>query len=156
MRCCRPLSEDSERKAGREITRFIRHWWSSCARKMLILGAGGDADGLLLRAVLEIIQLVRGARGVPAVTIAELGSQRRTRAQTFPASSGGSCPYTFDQTRACSRDKCQNGGTPHSSSCSCRSGYQRTCCEGGNSLCTDFPPPLGIKSGEETSVNRRR
>ena len=43
---------------------------------MLILGAGGDADGPLLRAVLGIVQLVRGARGVPAVTSAGLVDHR--------------------------------------------------------------------------------
>ncbi|CAH3191483.1 unnamed protein product [Porites evermanni] len=58
------------------------------------------------------------------------GTQRRTRPQVSPASCGGSCPYTFSDNRACNRDNCQNGGTPHSSGCSCRPGYKGTCCEG--------------------------
>ena len=59
------------------------------------------------------------------------GSQKRTRRQTSPAACGGSCPYHFTETRACNRDKCKYGGTPHSSGCSCRAGYRGTCCEGG-------------------------
>ena len=59
------------------------------------------------------------------------GTQRRTRPQVSPASCGGSCPYTFSDNRACNRDNCRNGGTPHSSGCSCRPGYKGTCCEGG-------------------------
>ena len=59
------------------------------------------------------------------------GTQRRTRPQTSPASCGGSCPYTFGDTRACNRDKCKNGGTPRSSGCSCRPGFRGTCCDGG-------------------------
>ena len=65
------------------------------------------------------------------------GSQRRTRSKTSPPSCGGSCPYHFQETRACNRDKCQNGGTPHSSGCNCRPGYQGTCCEGGKCVGKD-------------------
>ena len=61
------------------------------------------------------------------------GTQTRTRQQTQAASCGGSCPYIFSETRACNRDHCQNGGTPHSSGCSCSSGYHGTCCEQGES-----------------------
>ena len=59
------------------------------------------------------------------------GTQTRTRQQTQAASCGGSCPYSFSETRACNRDSCQNGGTPLSSGCSCKAGYHGTCCEYG-------------------------
>ena len=59
------------------------------------------------------------------------GTQRRTRQQVRPASCGGSCPYHFVETQACNRDNCQNGGTPQSGRCSCRTGYGGTCCEQG-------------------------
>ena len=51
---------------------------------MLIPGAGGDADELLLRAVLEIVQLVRGARGVHAVTSAGLVDHREGQEHRIP------------------------------------------------------------------------
>lgn len=51
------------------------------------------------------------------------GTRERTRQQTRVASCGGTCPYELRQTEACNRDSCQNGGTPHSSGCSCRTGY---------------------------------
>ena len=51
---------------------------------MLILGAGGDADGPLLRAELGIVQLVRGARGVPAVTSAGLVDHREGQEHRLP------------------------------------------------------------------------
>ena len=47
------------------------------------------------------------------------GTQTRTRRQTRVASCGGRCPFSLRQTRACNRDTCQNGGTPHSRGCSC-------------------------------------
>ena len=104
---------------------------------MLIFGAEGDADGLLLRAVLEIVQLVRGALGVPAVTSAGLVDHRlKDKSTDFPFVVWRKLSVHFQSN---SRVQCQNGGTPHSSGCSCRSGYQGTCCEGGNSLCTDVP-----------------
>ncbi len=62
------------------------------------------------------------------------GTQVRTRQQLQAASCGGTCPYNLRETRACNRDNCQNGGTPHSSGCSCRAGYGGTCCEQGGSI----------------------
>ena len=62
------------------------------------------------------------------------GVQRRSRSQTSAAVCGGTCPYHLSETRACNRNNCQNGGTPHSSGCSCRAGYRGTCCEGGTFL----------------------
>ena len=61
------------------------------------------------------------------------GTQSRTRQQVQAASCGGTCPYHLRETRACNRDNCRNGGTPHSSGCSCRAGYRGTCCEQGES-----------------------
>ena len=61
------------------------------------------------------------------------GTQSRTRQQGQAASCGGTCPYHLRETRACNRDNCRNGGTPHSSGCSCRAGYRGTCCEQGES-----------------------
>ena len=49
------------------------------------------------------------------------GTQARTRQQTHAASCGGTCPYHLRETQACNRDGCQNGGTPNSNGCSCRS-----------------------------------
>ena len=73
------------------------------------------------------------------------GSQRRARSITVSASCGGSCPYHLSERRACNRANCRNGGTPHSRSCSCRPGYQGTCCERGKILPTFsprfLPPP---------------
>ena len=63
------------------------------------------------------------------------GTQRRTRSKTSPAACGGSCPYHLTETRACNRNSCKNGGTPHSRGCSCRAGYKGTCCEGGMCVC---------------------
>jgi len=69
------------------------------------------------------------------------GTQSRTRQQVQAASCGGTCPYNLRETRACNRDSCRNGGTPHSSGCSCRAGYRGTCCEQGesrpSSVCTE-------------------
>ena len=59
------------------------------------------------------------------------GTQIRTRQLVHAASCGGTCPYSLSETRACNRNSCQNGGTPHSSGCSCRSGFRGTCCEDG-------------------------
>ena len=61
------------------------------------------------------------------------GKQTRTRQVLRPASCGGSCPYSLSGTRACNRDNCRNGGTPHIGGCSCRAGYGGTCCEQGES-----------------------
>ena len=67
------------------------------------------------------------------------GEQSRTRQQVQAASCGGTCPYSLRETRACNRNNCQNGGTPQSSGCRCRSGFRGTCCEYGEfrlrSLC---------------------
>ena len=66
------------------------------------------------------------------------GTQRRTRWKTQTASCGGTeCFYSPQQTRACNRDTCQNGGTPRSSGCSCRPGYWGTCCDQGE--CMSLP-----------------
>lgn len=62
------------------------------------------------------------------------GVQHRTRTVTQAASCGGSCPYSMDQTDTCNRDGCQYGGTPHSSGCSCRTGYGGTCCGQGKPM----------------------
>ena len=62
------------------------------------------------------------------------GVQRRTRLPTSVAVCGGTCPYHLSETCACNRNNCQNGGSPHSSGCSCRAGYRGTCCEGGTFL----------------------
>ena len=59
------------------------------------------------------------------------GTQARTRQQMRAASCGGTCPYHLRETQACNRDGCQNGGTPNSNGCSCRSGYRGTRCEYG-------------------------
>ena len=61
------------------------------------------------------------------------GTQTRTRQQIQAASCGGTCPYNTYESQACNRDNCRNGGTPHSSGCSCRTGYGGTCCEQGRS-----------------------
>ena len=61
------------------------------------------------------------------------GTKTRTRQQTQAASCGSTCPYNFQETQACNRDNCQNGGTPYISGCSCRAGYNGMCCEQGAS-----------------------
>lgn len=65
------------------------------------------------------------------------GTQTQTRRLTRAASCGGRCPFSLRQTRACNRDTCQNGGTPHSRGCSCRPGYGGTCCNQGE--CMSLP-----------------
>ena len=62
------------------------------------------------------------------------GTQQRTRAVTQAASCGGSRPYSLRQTQACNRDGCQYGSSPHSSGCSCRTGYGGTCCAQGKPM----------------------
>ena len=62
------------------------------------------------------------------------GTQHRTRTVTQAASCGGSCPYSLRQTQACNRDGCHYGSTPHSSGCSCRTGYGGTCCGQGKPM----------------------
>ncbi|XP_078343057.1 uncharacterized protein LOC144628816 [Oculina patagonica] len=57
------------------------------------------------------------------------GTYTRKRTITVAASCGGPCPFPLSQTRPCNRGKCQNAGTPTSKGCSCRPGYQGTCCE---------------------------
>ena len=59
------------------------------------------------------------------------GTQQRTRPKTRTEAHGGSCSYHFTETRACNRGNCDNGGTPHSTGCSCRTGYRGTCCTQG-------------------------
>lgn len=75
------------------------------------------------------------------------GTRERTRQQTRVASCGGTCPYELRQTEACNRDSCQNGGTPYSSGCSCRTGYGGTCC--GQSEC------ISLKRSISFSVRRQ-
>ena len=62
------------------------------------------------------------------------GTQVRTRQQTRAPSCGGTCHENLRETRACNRDSCQNGGTPHSSGCNCRTGYVGTCCAQGECI----------------------
>ena len=57
------------------------------------------------------------------------GTQFRTRRKTQSEACGGSCPYTFRETRACNRH-CPNGGTPRGAGCACRVGFSGTCCDG--------------------------
>ena len=61
------------------------------------------------------------------------GTQNRRRQKTSSAQCGGQCPYHLVVTRPCNRDNCHNGGTPNSGGCSCRLGYEGTCCEKGES-----------------------
>jgi len=61
------------------------------------------------------------------------GEQTRTRQLLQAASCGGFCSYNMYESRACNRDNCQNGGTPHRGGCSCRAGYGGTCCDQGES-----------------------
>ncbi len=58
------------------------------------------------------------------------GTQTRTRGITRPARCGGSCRYTFRQTRSCNT-RCPNGGTPAPGRCICKTGYSGRCCTGG-------------------------
>ena len=73
------------------------------------------------------------------------GTQNRTRQKTFSAQCGGQCPYQLVVTRSCNRGNCHNGGTPNSGGCSCRLGYEGTCCEKGESFLKNF-----AYSGSET------
>ncbi|XP_078371013.1 uncharacterized protein LOC144654681 isoform X2 [Oculina patagonica] len=57
------------------------------------------------------------------------GTQTRTRGITRPARCGGSCRYTFRQTRSCNT-RCPNGGTPAPGRCICKTGYSGRCCTG--------------------------
>ena len=66
------------------------------------------------------------------------GTQTRTQQQVQAASCSGTCPYNTYESRVCNRDNCRNGGTPHSSGCSCRAGYRGTCCEQGESWLNGF------------------
>ena len=61
------------------------------------------------------------------------GTMTRTKTiDTYPSCGGRSCPYPLsDSPKRCNRDKCRNGGTPRYGYCSCRPGYQGTCCEAG-------------------------
>ena len=61
------------------------------------------------------------------------GTQTRTRQKTSSEQCGGQCPYHFQETQACNRGNCLNGGTPNSGGCSCRSGFGGTCCGNGES-----------------------
>ena len=61
------------------------------------------------------------------------GTQNRRRQKTSSAQCGGQCPYHLVETQACNRGNCHNGGTPNSGGCSCRLGYEGTCCEKGES-----------------------
>lgn len=58
------------------------------------------------------------------------GYMTRTRWIETSASSCGRCPYRLSETSSCNR-YCYNGGTLRYSYCSCRSGYQGTCCGSG-------------------------
>lgn len=62
------------------------------------------------------------------------GVQFRTRGLLQGASCGGSCPYFLREMQACNRGNCRNGGTPHSTGCSCGAGFNGTCCEQGESI----------------------
>lgn len=88
-------------------------------------------EGALLHVVQEIVLLVRGTRGVPAATSAELVEHREGQDHKFLLLLAVEVARTFSDNRACNRDNCRNGGTPHSSGCTCRPGYKGTCCEGG-------------------------
>ena len=81
------------------------------------------------------------------------GEQTRTRQLVRAASCGGSCPYKLRETRACNRNRCQNSGTPHSSGCSCRSGYRGTCCEYGEFRLSSMPK---LANSPSTTLNRKR
>ena len=59
------------------------------------------------------------------------GTQVRTRQVTRSQSCGGTCHYHFSESQACNRGNCRHGGTPHSSGCSCRTGYGGQCCDRG-------------------------
>ena len=61
------------------------------------------------------------------------GTQNRRRQKTSTAQCGGQCPSHLVEMRLCNRDNCHNGGTPNSGGCSCRLGYEGTCCEKGES-----------------------
>ena len=89
------------------------------------------------------------------------GTQTRTRQQTQAAYCGGSCLYNLSETRACNRGNCENGGTPYSSGCSCRSGYRGTCCEYGEfrlrSVCvTKLGQNQPVKIRAKLASNRKR
>lgn len=59
------------------------------------------------------------------------GTSYRDRTKLTQEAHGGRCPYHLHETEACNRGNCQNGGTPRSGYCSCRSGYGGTCCGNG-------------------------
>ncbi|XP_068691216.1 prestalk protein-like [Montipora foliosa] len=67
------------------------------------------------------------------------GTQTRTRAITVAAAHGGTCSYHLSESQACNRGNCQNGGTPHSTGCSCRAGYTGTCCSQDINECLNNP-----------------
>ncbi len=56
------------------------------------------------------------------------GMSYRTRDIISSASCGGSCPYSFRDTKACNRGGCSNYGRAHSTGCNCRPGYTGRCC----------------------------
>ncbi|XP_046857354.1 thrombospondin type-1 domain-containing protein 7B-like [Xenia sp. Carnegie-2017] len=56
------------------------------------------------------------------------GVQTRTRKKTRTESCGGSCPYSFTQTRACNRNNCGNRGWSWYGRCICNSCWTGTCC----------------------------
>ena len=59
------------------------------------------------------------------------GTRSRTRHRLVHEAHGGSCRGPFWESEVCNRGLCQNGGTPWSGYCSCRPGYQGTCCGKG-------------------------
>ena len=78
------------------------------------------------------------------------GTQNRTRQKTFSAQCGGQCPYHLVVTRSCNRGNCHNGSTPNSGGCSCRLGYEGTCCEKGESFLKNLRIQKFAYSGSET------
>ncbi|XP_066021598.1 protein crumbs homolog 1-like isoform X2 [Pocillopora verrucosa] len=67
------------------------------------------------------------------------GTQNRRRQKTSTAQCGGQCPSHLVEIRLCKRDNCHNGGTPNSGGCSCRLGYEGTCCEKDVDECINNP-----------------
>ncbi|XP_078377726.1 spondin-1-like, partial [Oculina patagonica] len=59
-----------------------------------------------------------------------LGTQSSSRHRIISEQYGGTCPYTFQKTRACPQlSSCLNGGTLQHGTCSCTKDYTGHCCE---------------------------